>query len=196
MFARLGWIGLAAFTAMAQIPGTPHMPLVAQVKIGRPEYAKKLAPYVASPQRVVERMLEMAAPKPGEIIYDLGCGDGRILFCAAEKYQMRAVGIEIDEKLVQQVSDSIARRGMQQRVAVKQGNLLDMDLSEADVVTIYLMTQSNEVLRPKLEKMLRPGARVVSYDYAVPGWKPKRVDKSEEARGHLIYLYEMPPAKQ
>lgn len=161
-------------------------------------YTKKLAPFVASPQRIVDRMLEMAAIKPNETVFDLGCGDGRILFQAAQKYQARAIGIEIDEKLVQNTNDHIVSLGLQNRVKVQQGNLLEADLSSADVVTIYLLTQSNEVLRPRLEKMLKPGTRVVSYDYAVPGWKPKKIDRTNESNngGHLIYLYEMPPEKQ
>jgi SAM-dependent methyltransferase len=161
-------------------------------------YTKKLAPFVASPQRIVDRMLEMAAIKPNETVFDLGCGDGRILFQAAQKYQARAVGIEIDEKLVQNTNDHIVSLGLQNRVKVQQGNLLEADLSSADVVTIYLLTQSNEMLRPRLEKMLKPGTRVVSYDYAVPGWKPKKIDRTNESNngGHLIYLYEMPPEKQ
>lgn len=161
-------------------------------------YTKKLAPFVASPQRIVDRMLEMAAIKPNETVFDLGCGDGRILFQAAQKYQAKAVGIEIDEKLVQNTNEHIASLGLQNRVKVQQGNLLEADLSSADVVTIYLLTQSNELLRPRLEKMLKPGTRVVSYDYAVPGWKPKKIDRTNESNngGHLIYLYEMPPEKQ
>ncbi len=161
-------------------------------------YTKKLAPFVASPQRIVDRMLEIASIKPTDTVYDLGCGDGRILLQAAQKYNAKAVGIEIDDKLVQMTNDRIVSMGLQNRVKVQQGNLLDADLSGADVVTIYLLTQSNEVLRPKLEKMLKPGTRVVSYDYAVPGWKPKKVDRTAESAsgGHLIYLYEMPPEKQ
>lgn len=167
-------------------------------QIGGPadRYAKKLAPYVASPQRVVERMLEMAKIKQNETVFDLGCGDGRVLFLAAQKYGAKAVGIEIDEKLVASTNDSIKRQALDNRVRVVQGNLLDADLSGADVVTIYLLTESNEKLRPRLEKYLKPGARVVSYDYPVPGWKPNLVDKSDESRGHLVYLYEMPPVKQ
>ena len=161
-------------------------------------YTQKLAPFVASPQRIVDRMLEIAAIKPNETVFDLGCGDGRILFQAAQKYQAKAVGIEIDEKLVHTTNERIVNLGLQNRVKVQQGNLLEADLSSADVVTIYLLTQSNELLRPRLEKMLKPGTRVVSYDYAVPGWKPKKIDRTNESNngGHLIYLYEMPPEKQ
>lgn len=171
-------------------------PVAAQTGSGADRYAKKIAPYVASPHKVVERMLEMARIKPNETVFDLGCGDGRILFLAASKYSAKGVGIEIDEKLVQSTNEAIQRQSLENRVKVISGNLLEADLTGADVVTIYLLTESNEKLRPRLEKFLKPGARVVSYDYPVPGWKPNRIDRTDEARGHIIYAYEMPPTKQ
>ena len=167
---------------------------------GQAKYSNKLAPYVTSPQRVVDRMLEMAAVKSNETVFDLGCGDGRVLFTAVQKYRAKAVGVEIDAKLVESTRAEAQKMAMGNRLRVIQGNLLDADLTEADVVTLYLLTQSNEMLRPRLEKMLHPGARVVSYDYAVPGWKPKWVERVEDSNSrshdHLIYLYEMPPAKE
>lgn len=163
---------------------------------GTPPYAKKLAPYVSSPYRVVDRMLELANLRPGEKLYDLGCGDGRILISAAQNYNARAVGVEISERLVQQTKEKIQKLGLQGQVRVVQADLLNVDLSDADVVTIYLETDSNQQLRSRLEKFLKPGARVISHDYPVPGWKPKLVDKSAGHRDHLIYLYEMPPVKE
>ena len=165
---------------------------------GQSKYSNKLAPYVTSPQRVVDRMLEMAAVKSNETVFDLGCGDGRVLFTAVQKFRAKAVGVEIDPKLVEATRAEAQKMSMGNRVRVVQGNLLEADLSEADVVTLYLLTQSNEMLRPRLEKMLHPGARVVSYDYAVPGWKAKWVERIEDSRAHdhLIYLYDMPPTKE
>jgi len=166
---------------------------------GQSKYSSKLAPYVSSPQRVVDRMLEMAGVKSNETVFDLGCGDGRILFTAVQKYRAKAVGIEIDAKLVEATREQAQKFEMGNRVKIIQGNLLEADLSDADVVTLYLLTESNSMLRPRLEKMLHPGARVVSYDFAVPGWKPKWVERVEDARSshdHLIYLYEMPPTKE
>lgn len=161
-----------------------------------PRYASKLSPYVASPVRVVDRMLEMARIKPGETLYDLGCGDGRILIAAAEKYKAKAVGIEISPKLVARANASIEKAGLDGQAHAIQGDLLQADLTGADVVTIYLGTPLNEQLRPRLEKYLKPGSRVVSHDYKVPGWKPVKVDKTEGGEGHMIYLYEMPPIRQ
>jgi SAM-dependent methyltransferase len=161
-----------------------------------PRYANKLAPYVASPARVVDLMLELARIKPGETLYDLGCGDGRILISAVEKYKVNAVGVEISPRLAAKATTQIQKAGLQSRARVIQGDLLDVDFGAADVVAIYLSTQLNAELRPHLEQYLKTGARVVSHDYEVPGWKPAKVQRTEGKEGHLIYLYEMPPVKQ
>ena len=112
-----------------------------------------------------------------------------------EKYKARAVGIEISPKLVAEASAHIEKLGLADQAHVIQGDVLKADLSRADVVIIYLVTSLNEKLRPRLEKFLRVGARVISHDYAVPGWKPARVEKTDDRHTHLIYVYEMPPAK-
>src|SRR5438445_4092328 len=117
---------------------------------GQSKYSSKLAPYVTSPQRVVDRMLEMAGVKSNETVYDLGCGDGRVLFTAVQKYRAKAVGVEIDPKLVESTRAEAQKMAMGNRLRVMQGNLMDADLTEADVVTLYLLTQSNEMLRPRL----------------------------------------------
>jgi ubiquinone/menaquinone biosynthesis C-methylase UbiE len=142
-------------------------------------------------------MLELADIKPGETLYDLGSGDGRILITAVQRYRAKAVGIEISDALVDTSNDRIRRSGLQDLARVIHGDFMQVDLSPADVVTIYLATDSNGILRPNLEKYLKDGSRVVSHDYAVPGWKPRLVDKDmPEARGHLIYVYVMPPKKK
>jgi predicted RNA methylase len=152
-----------------------------------------LAPFVPTPEPVVERMLEAAELKPGEILFDLGCGDGRILFTAAQKFGARAVGVELSSQLVKEVSDRVQALGLQNQVKVIEGNLLDVDLRSADVVTLYLMRLTNEKLKPNLRKQLKPGARVVSHDYEIMGWKPVRVEKIVvHQREHAIYVYRMP----
>jgi len=187
--------GLAlALAALAALPAFPQAPLYGQ-KIKH--YTNSLAPYVASPQQIVDRMLEMADLKPGETVYDLGSGDGRILITAVQRYRAKAVGIEISDKLVQDTTDRIQKLGLQNDARVIHGDFLQVDLSQADVVTLYLATETNAILRPNLEKQLRKGARVVSHEYAVPGWKPTLVDQDEpDAKGHVIYLYQMPPKKK
>jgi cyclopropane fatty-acyl-phospholipid synthase-like methyltransferase len=161
-----------------------------------PRYVNKMAPYVASPAKVVDRMLELANIRPGETVFDLGCGDGRILIEAAQRYKAKAVGIEISPKIAAEARTKVKKAGQAQNVQVIEGDLLQADLTGADVVTIYLATSLNEELRPRLERFLKPGARVVSHDYAVPGWKPTQVVQAEGRQKHSIYLYEMPPVKQ
>jgi SAM-dependent methyltransferase len=154
----------------------------------------KLAPEIPSPEPVVERMLEAAELKPGETVFDLGCGDGRILFLAAEKFKAKAVGVELSRRLVEHAQQRAKQRGLQDQVRLIQGNFLDVDVSSADVVTLYLLRLANEVLKPKLLKELKPGARVVSHDYEIMGWKPDRVEKiTVYQRPHAIYVYRVPP---
>jgi ubiquinone/menaquinone biosynthesis C-methylase UbiE len=155
-----------------------------------------LAPFIPSPQVVVDKMLEAARIKPGELVYDLGSGDGRIVITAAQKYQARAVGIEMNADLCKSTLARIKSLGLQGRVSLIHGNLLNVDLSPADVVTIYLLTRSNERLRPNLEKYLRPGTRVVSNDFPIPGWTAAEVDPiTAGGLVHNIYLYEVAARK-
>jgi SAM-dependent methyltransferase len=161
-----------------------------------PGYSNKLAPYVASPVRVMDRMLELANIKAGETLYDLGCGDGRILIAAVRKYNVNAVGVEISPKLVAKASASIHRANLDSKARVIQGDILSVDPAAADVVYLYLSTRLNEQLKPRLEAHLKSGARVVSHDYPIPGWKPTKVEETEGSQRHMIYLYEMPPTKQ
>jgi SAM-dependent methyltransferase len=156
--------------------------------------ADNLAPFVPTPEQVVVKMLAAAELKPGETLYDLGCGDGRILFVAAQKFGANAVGVELSAKLVKNATKRALQLGLQQQVKVIEGNLLDVNLRAADVVTLYLMRLSNERLKPNLRKQLKPGARVVSHDYPIPGWKPQRIESvSVLHRVHTIYVYRMPP---
>jgi cyclopropane fatty-acyl-phospholipid synthase-like methyltransferase len=160
-----------------------------------PRFSNKLSPYVRTPDRIMDRMLELANIKPGDTVFDLGCGDGRIVIAAALHYRAKAIGVEISPKLASQATTAIDKAGLKGRARIIQGDLLEADLTGADVVTIYLGTQLNAELRPRLEKYLHPGARVVSHDYAVPGWKATRTERTEGKQGHVIYVYEMPPSK-
>lgn len=155
---------------------------------------ESLAPYIPSPQEVVDRMLSAARVKPGEMVYDLGSGDGRIIITAAQKFQARAVGVELRGDLCKSTQARIKALGLQDRVRLIHENMLKVDLSPADVVTLYLLTSSNERLRPNLEKYLKPGARVVSNDYEIRGWTPSGIVPIT-AGGvlHYIYVYEIGP---
>ena len=168
----------------------PVLVLLCLPAFSQDPYTKKLAPYVASPGKVVDMMLEMARIKPGETVYDLGSGDGRILIAAADRYKARAVGIEISPSLVAAATEQIKKAGLSGRATAIQGSVLQADFSSADVVIIYMNVGANAQLRPQLEK-LKPGARVVSHDAEVPGWKPVRVEKTAEGDGHTIYLYQI-----
>jgi protein-L-isoaspartate O-methyltransferase len=154
--------------------------------------AENLAPYIPTPQQVVQRMLEVAQLKSGETIYDLGSGDGRIVITAAQKFGARAVGVEIRPDLCRIARLRIHELGLDDRVSMVQGSALRVDLSPADVVTMYLLTSSNERLRPNLEKYLKAGARVVSYEFPVKGWKPSEaVMMKAGSVDHIIYKYEI-----
>jgi predicted RNA methylase len=138
-------------------------------------------------------MLIAAGLKPGETLYDLGSGDGRIVITAARQFGARAIGVEISEPLVRESTENIRRAGLEGRARIVQGHLLEVDLSDADVVTLYLLTSSNDQLKPNLEKYLKPGARVVSHDFQIRGWKPAKVERVlAHNREHTIYIYRMP----
>jgi len=151
-----------------------------------------LAPYIPTPQIVVDRMLEAARLKPGEVVYDLGCGDGRIVITAVQKFKARGVGVELSGDLFKEANRRIQALGLQDQIRMIHGNLLNVDLSPADVVTVYLLTSSNSRLRPNLERELRPGARVLSSEFEIRGWKPAQVLRIEAGGAtHVVYLYEI-----
>ncbi len=153
-----------------------------------------IAPFVATPVLVARKMLEYAGLKPGETLYDLGSGDGRIVIMAAQEFGARGVGVELNRRLVDEATSKLKELELGDRVRFVHGNIFDVDLSPADVVTLYLTTGANEKVRPKLEKELRPGARVVSHDFSVPGWENGKNFKFREGyRSHTIYLYRWDP---
>jgi precorrin-6B methylase 2 len=157
---------------------------------------ENLAPPIPTPQSVVERMLEAARLKSGEVIYDLGSGDGRVVITAAQKYSVRAVGVELMPDLCRKARERVEAAGLSDRVRIIEGSALRMDLSPADVVTMFFLTGSNDRLRPALERQLHVGARVVSNEFPVRGWKAEdtvrvKVGKME----HTIFVYEMGKTK-
>lgn len=157
---------------------------------------KSLAPYVSSPHNVVERMLELCGVSESKVVYDLGCGDGRILVAAAKNHNAHAVGVELSPKWAQVATDAAVEAGVQDRVRVLQQDMMEADLSQADIVTLYLISEANEILRPKLEKELKPGACVVSHDFEIDGWKPRKVEKiMVYQRPHSIYVYKVSAKK-
>jgi len=150
--------------------------------------SKKIVPFVPSPQDVVNKMIDLAGVKKGDVVYDLGSGDGRIVIAAAKK-GARAVGFEIDGDLVQQARDNIRTAGVQDSAEIRQQDILTADLSQASVVTMYLLPDVNLKLKPNLLSQLKPGSRVVSHSFDMGDWKP---DKSERVDGRTIYLWIIP----
>lgn len=149
-----------------------------------------LAPFVASPPNVVTTMLQLAGLKKDEVLFDLGCGDGRIILEAVQKFDAMAVGVELDEGRYRECLKKIKEAHLEDRVEVIHGNLLDVELRRADVVTLYLLTSANEKVKPNLERDLKSGARVVSHDFSIPGWTTSAVKEiKEDWNSHTLYLY-------
>jgi len=156
--------------------------------------SENLAPFLPSPQLVVEKMLEAAHIKAGEIVYDLGSGDGRIVIAAAREFGARGVGIEIDPQLVAQSAESARRAGVGDRVRFSAGDLFEADLSDATVVTLYLSPELNLRLRPKLLRELRPGSRIVSHDFDMGDWPPSQTIRvASRDRVSNVFLWVVPP---
>jgi precorrin-6B methylase 2 len=151
---------------------------------------KSLAPYVATPEEVVERMLALAEVTKKDVLYDLGCGDGRIPIMAAKKYGARGVGIDIDPRRIKESRENAKTAGVEHLVEFRLEDALQADVSKATVVTLYLLGSANALLRPILTKQLRPGARIVSHAFSMgPSWPADKVDQFTTKNGDEITLY-------
>lgn len=153
----------------------------------------KLAPYYPTPEIVVEKMLELGSLKPGEKMFDLGSGDGRIVIIAARKYKADATGVEFDSSLVKQSSQRIKSLGLATSARIIHGDLLKQDYSSADLLTVYLLPVGNEKVTPMLEKQLKKGTRIVAHDFEFTAWKPIKIvpiPDDGEGRSHTLYLYQ------
>jgi tRNA A58 N-methylase Trm61 len=153
-----------------------------------------IAPFVATPTPVVRQMLILAELKPGERLYDLGSGDGRAVIMAAKDFGAKSMGVELREDLVKRALSNIHELGLETKAQILQNDIFKVNLSQADVVFLYLTTSANEKVKPKLETELKPGARIVSHDYEILGWKPSKIDNfCENPRlgypSHTLYVY-------
>ncbi len=146
--------------------------------------------YVPTGFEVVTQMLKLAEVTSKDIVYDLGCGDGRFVVTAARQFGARGVGIDIDPERIKEAHELAKRTGADDKVRFIQGDLFETDISEATVVTLYLLTRLNLKLRPKLMKELKPGTRIVSHAFDMGDWKP---EKTENVGGSSIYLWRIPP---
>lgn len=152
--------------------------------------AQNLAPYIATPDDVVERMLKLAQVTRQDVVYDLGCGDGRIPIAAAQKYGAKGVGLDIDPKLIDLAKSNAKAAGVDTLVDFRVQNVLTADVSPATVVTLYLLSSSNERLRPMLTRQLKPGARIVSHAFSMGrDWPADALDQFVSARGDEVTLY-------
>jgi cyclopropane fatty-acyl-phospholipid synthase-like methyltransferase len=154
-------------------------------------------PFVPTPIDVVDKMLELAEIKKGDVLYDLGSGDGRIVIRAAKKYGVRAVGIEMDQYLLKKARQDAKAAGVGHLVEFRAEDALQTDLARATVVTLYMLPWFNEKIKPNLKKDLKPGARIVAHDFSIEGWQPDKTEKlsnpEKKAGGyvhyHTLYLW-------
>jgi cyclopropane fatty-acyl-phospholipid synthase-like methyltransferase len=170
--------------------------LLIPLRLWAADYPEEI-PFVPTPLDVVDRMLALAEVKQGDILYDLGSGDGRIVIRAAQKYRIRAVGIEMDRLLLDKARRDAKAAGVSMLVEFRDQDALKADISAATVVTLYMLPWFNERMKPNFQKMLRPGARIVAHDFGIDGWQPNKTVKlpGYESRPggykhqHTLYLW-------
>lgn len=167
--------------------------------IAAADYPEEI-PFVPTPLEVVDRMLELAEVKQGDVVYDLGSGDGRIVIRAAQKYGVRAVGIEMDGPLLEKARSDARSAGVSHLVEFRAEDALKADLAAATVVTLYMLPWFNEKMKPNFKKYLKPGARIVAHDFGIEGWRPDKTVKLpgyESGPGgykhqHTLFLWRIP----
>ena len=145
--------------------------------------------YVPTPEAVVDAMLKLAEVQKGDVVYDLGCGDGRIVAAAAKTYGVKAVGIDIDPQRIAEATETVKKAGVSNLVTLRNEDLFEADIKDASVVTLYLLMSLNLKLRPKLLQVLRPGSRIVSQTFDMGDRTP---EKTETVEGRSIYLWRVP----
>lgn len=175
--------------------------LVAAVAAGAQETTVKKkdpdVPFVPTPERVVDEMLRMASVTNKDVLYDLGSGDGRIVITAAKRYGARGVGIDIDPERIREANENARKAGVTHLVKFIEGDIFQADISEATVVTLYLLPAVNLQLRPKLLRELRPGTRIVSHNYDMGDWQPQRTRRLQvNGSEHVVYLWTVPRTSQ
>jgi hypothetical protein len=158
----------------------------------------KIVPYVPTPQEVVDRMLDLAQVKKGDVLYDLGSGDGRIVVTAAQKFGVKAIGFEIDPQRIKESHENIKKAGVEKLVEIRQQDIRTVDLSGATVVTMYLLPEVNLMIRPQIWKQMKPGARIVSHDFDMGDWTPLKTEHVKDASNwdHVLYLWQIDGSKK
>jgi SAM-dependent methyltransferase len=195
---------LAAAPAAAQpVPGmvthvaqnssrSTHRPARKKRQLRKPDVI-----YYPTPPETVDEMLRMATIQKGEVLYDLGSGDGRIPIAAAKRYGIRAVGIEIDPKLVTEAQENARAAGVSELVRFRNEDMFRIDVREATIVTLYLSEKLNLLLRPKLLSELRPGSRILSHDFRMGDWKPEQTVRVPWGKLYrTVYLWTVPTPRR
>jgi ubiquinone/menaquinone biosynthesis C-methylase UbiE len=181
---------LAALGAVGATGALVHSPLsFAQAAKAAKAIRTPDVVFVPTPNEVVNKMLEMAQVTSKDIVYDLGSGDGRIPITAAQKYGARGVGIDINPERIREANENLKKSGVADKVKFVEGDLFETNISEATVVTLYLLNSLNAKLRPKLMKELKPGTRVVSHAFNMGDWKPERTETVDYS---TVYLWRIP----
>ncbi len=182
----------------AELEGLLALPKAPQITVQGRSYSAVDVAFVSTPLDVVEKMLQLAEVKKDDVVYDLGCGDGRIAITAAERYGCRAIGYDIDPQRVKEALDNVRKSKVGHLVRIEQRDIFTLDLSKADVITLYLLPSLNTRLIPQLEK-LKPGSRIVSHNFGMEGVEPDKVVRltsREDHEEHRIYLWSCPLRKQ
>lgn len=166
--------------------------------LGFGDGTESVAPFVPTPNDVVREMLTLSEAGPGDILYDLGCGDGRILITAIQEFNVdKAVGFELNERILESTKLKIYDADLEDRISVYNTSFFTADLTPATVVTLYLTTSGNAKLRPKFQKELRKGTRVVSHDFPITDWVTTKPEAGAyEFGNHKIFLYQVPDSYQ
>jgi SAM-dependent methyltransferase len=189
MIARISRAPLTMVIAGSAVLATQLSVTAQQVPASKRPDAPQLAPYVPTPQEAVDRMLQLAGVGKGDIVYDLGCGDGRIPITAARRYGARGVGVDIDPQRIAEATANARQAGVSHLVSFRLQNALTTDVSEATVVTLYLLSASNLKLRPILTRQLKPGTRIVSHAFSMGDWEPDKVDTFTDSANSPRTLY-------
>lgn len=190
------WIVLAAILLSAGWAGRFWLKQISDAEPDNAPLPRPMvnAPYIRTSEKIVQRMLELAEVGSDDVVYDLGCGDGRIVVAAAKQFGCRGVGYDIDPERVAEARENVRRNGVEDLVQIKQQDIFTLDLSPASVVTLYLLPRLNVKLIPQLEK-LAPGSRIVSHDFDMAGVEPDKVVTMENDRHDLeavLYLWKTP----
>lgn len=165
-------------------------------ELGLGDDLASVAPYVPTPQSLVNRMLELVEAGPGDVMYDLGCGDGRFLITAVDDFDVKkAVGYELNKHLYEVAEDNVAKRGLIDKIRIESGDFMDADFSEATIITLYLTTSGNAKLRPKFKEELQQGTRIISHDFPIMGWVQSTEDgEALDIGTHKVFIYRIPEA--